>query len=112
MGILVDNALEASPDDVPVRLSILSRDGHIIFEVRDQGSGMPPEVVRRAGEPFFTTKPPGEGMGLGLFLVRLVVEKLGGSCVWNLNLAKARARCWNCRDRIGDERHESHDRGR
>jgi two-component system sensor histidine kinase RegB len=79
VGILVDNALEATPDDKPVKLSILARDGHIIFEVRDEGTGMAPEVARRAGEPFFTTKPPGEGMGMGLFLVRLVAEKLGGS---------------------------------
>jgi two-component system sensor histidine kinase RegB len=88
VGILVDNALEASPDDKPVRLSIHSRDGHIVFEVRDQGMGMPPDVVRRAGEPFFTTKPPGEGMGLGLFLVRLVAEKLGGSLRLESELGK------------------------
>jgi two-component system, sensor histidine kinase RegB len=88
VGILVDNALEASPDDKPIRLSILSRDGNIVFEVRDQGTGMAPDVVRRAGEPFFTTKPPGEGMGLGLFLVRLVAEKLGGSLRLESELGK------------------------
>jgi two-component system sensor histidine kinase RegB len=79
VGILVDNALEASPEGKPVKLSIAARNGHVVFEVRDQGPGMTPEVARRAGEPFFTTKPPGKGMGMGLFLVRLVAEKLGGS---------------------------------
>jgi len=73
---------------MPVRLSILSRDGHIVFEVRDEGTGMAPDVARRAGEPFFTTKPPGEGMGLGLFLVRLVAEKLGGSLRLESELGK------------------------
>jgi len=79
VGILVDNALEASPKGRPVRLSIGSRDGRVVFEVLDQGMGMTADVVRRAGEPFFTTKSPGKGMGMGLFLVRLVAEKLGGS---------------------------------
>jgi two-component system sensor histidine kinase RegB len=36
------------------------------------------DVLARAGEPFFTTKAPGRGMGLGLFLCRAVVESLGG----------------------------------
>jgi two-component system sensor histidine kinase RegB len=40
---------------------------------------MPADVLARAGEPFFTTKPPGKGMGLGLFLARTVVERLGGT---------------------------------
>jgi two-component system sensor histidine kinase RegB len=79
VGILVDNALEASPKGRPVRLSIGSRDGRVVFEVLDQGMGMTADVVRRAGEPFFTTKSPGKGMGMGLFLVRLVAEKLGGT---------------------------------
>jgi two-component system sensor histidine kinase RegB len=39
---------------------------------------MTDEVLRRVGEPFFTTKSPGEGMGLGLFLTRALVEQLGG----------------------------------
>jgi two-component system, sensor histidine kinase RegB len=79
VSILVDNAVDASPEGESVDLCIFGRNGHIVFEVKDRGSGMPADVARRAGEPFFTTKPPGEGMGLGLFLARLVAEKLGGS---------------------------------
>jgi two-component system sensor histidine kinase RegB len=40
---------------------------------------MPDEILARIGEPFFTTKPPGRGMGLGLFLARAVVEGVGGT---------------------------------
>jgi two-component system sensor histidine kinase RegB len=36
-------------------------------------------VLARVGEPFFTTKEPGRGMGLGMFLARAVLERLGGS---------------------------------
>jgi two-component system sensor histidine kinase RegB len=39
---------------------------------------MTAEVLQRVGEPFFTTKGPGEGMGLGLFLTRALAEQLGG----------------------------------
>lgn len=46
--------------------------------VRDDGQGMSAEVLSRAGEPFFTTKPPGKGMGLGLFLSRTVIGRVGG----------------------------------
>jgi two-component system sensor histidine kinase RegB len=49
--------------------------------VEDSGEGMPVEVLSRVGEPFFTTKAPGEGMGLGLFLTRAVLEQLGGRMV-------------------------------
>src|SRR5262249_10631594 len=72
---IVKNALDAS-SDVLVRASC--QNGHLVIEVRDQGPGMAPEVLARAGEPFFTTKPPGKGMGLGIFLTRALVERLGG----------------------------------
>jgi two-component system sensor histidine kinase RegB len=76
---LLDNARQASPPDTAVSLRV-SADGarRLIFEVADRGSGMAPEVLGRVGEPFFTTKPTGKGMGLGIFLARAVVERLGG----------------------------------
>jgi two-component system, sensor histidine kinase RegB len=75
---VVTNAQDASAADEPVRIEIRAVAGCLRVCVRDRGRGMTPEVKERAGEPFFTTKPPGLGMGLGLFLTREVVEKLGG----------------------------------
>lgn len=50
----------------------------IVVEVSDTGCGMPPEVLKRLFRPFFTTKPPGRGMGLGLAVCREIVERLCG----------------------------------
>jgi two-component system sensor histidine kinase RegB len=76
---LVDNARDASPAGVRVSLRVAGdAAGRIVFEIGDRGAGIPPEVLARVGEPFFTTKPTGKGMGLGIFLARAVIERLGG----------------------------------
>ena len=46
--------------------------------VIDHGDGMTAEVLQRVGEPFFTTKEPGRGMGLGLYLTQNVLRRLNG----------------------------------
>ncbi|WNG21180.1 ATP-binding protein [Cystobacter fuscus] len=75
---VVKNALQASPPEAPVHLRLSSGPEAWRLSVEDSGAGMPPEVLARAGEPFFTTKAPGEGMGLGLFLTRAMLDGLGG----------------------------------
>jgi two-component system sensor histidine kinase RegB len=75
---VVRNAVDASDRGHPVRLRVTVDSRQWCFEVSDRGAGMAPEVLQRAGEPFFTTKGPDRGMGLGLFLARTVFERLGG----------------------------------
>lgn len=76
---LVRNALAATATPESVVLRAEQRADRIRFEVVDSGSGMPRDVLERAGEPFFTTRGVGEGMGLGIFLARVVAEQLGGA---------------------------------
>jgi two-component system sensor histidine kinase RegB len=82
---LLRNALDATSNGgavaLEVRLHGLGQDERLHVTVRDDGPGMSPDVLARAVEPFFTTKPTGQGMGLGLFLARTLVEGLGGRLV-------------------------------
>jgi two-component system sensor histidine kinase RegB len=75
---VLSNALEATPRPGQVQVRAREEQGAWRLEILDQGSGMTPEVLAHAGEPFFSTKPTGSGMGLGLFLARTFAEQLGG----------------------------------
>jgi two-component system, cell cycle sensor histidine kinase and response regulator CckA len=51
---------------------------YVLMQVRDNGSGMPPEVLEKIFQPFFTTKEVGKGTGLGLSMVYGIVKQTGG----------------------------------
>ena len=88
---VVVNARDASPDGgaitVTTRAIHLNGDAqarqlepgdYVMLSVRDEGTGMPPHVKARATEPFFTTKGPGSGTGLGLAMAQGFVQQSGG----------------------------------
>lgn len=76
---LVQNALDASEAEGQVNIRISVGKRLMTWAIQDYGTGMSAEVLRRVSEPFFTTKQPGRGMGLGVFLARNVIERLEGS---------------------------------
>jgi two-component system sensor histidine kinase RegB len=76
---IIKNAQDASADGGQIFLRVSGGSSGIKFEVQDHGTGISPGILDRVGEPFFTTKPTGHGMGLGVFLARAMVERLGGS---------------------------------
>ena len=61
--------------------------GRAVIEVADDGPGVPPELRRRLFEPYVTTRPAGEGMGLGLAISRKILLDHGG----DLELARSSA---------------------
>lgn len=78
------NALDAMPGGGSLFLSTRSLGSDSVeVEVADTGSGMPPEVLARALDPYFTTKPQGKGTGLGLAMVYSTVKAHGGSLELN-----------------------------
>jgi C4-dicarboxylate-specific signal transduction histidine kinase len=81
---LLTNAVQAIPDgdadgnEVAVRAGA-DADGNLVVEVADSGPGVPAHLRTRVFEPFFSTKPFGQGTGLGLWISHNIVTGLGGS---------------------------------
>jgi C4-dicarboxylate-specific signal transduction histidine kinase len=78
---LLGNAADAlgSRDGGEVDVRVTSNAGRVTIAVRDNGPGIPAEVLPRLFEPFFTTKGPGAGLGLGLTICEGIVRDLGGT---------------------------------
>ena len=76
---LLHNAIEAVPPGRgEVALTLCCEGGELTLVVRDNGPGIPAEVLPRVTEPFFSTKVGGEGLGLGLSICFEVVQQFGG----------------------------------
>ncbi len=74
---LVENAASASRPGQRVVVSARAEGDMLVVDVADEGAGMPATVLRRVGEPFFTTRSTGRG--LGVYFVRSVMDQVGGS---------------------------------
>ncbi len=76
---LILNAIQAMPEGGTLYLRTRrDESGNICLEVEDTGIGIPPENLKNLFAPFFTTKPIGEGTGLGLYIVNAIVSRNGG----------------------------------
>lgn len=76
---LIHNALQAMDYQGTLTIETLQKDGWIFLNFTDSGKGIPPDVMPKIFQPFFTTKSTGEGSGLGLDIVRKIVEKHEGN---------------------------------
>jgi two-component system sensor histidine kinase RegB len=83
ISALAQNAIDANVQGRPIMLRVAASGEFVEIVVRDEGSGMAPDIVRHVAEPFFTTKAPGKGMGLGTFLVGVFAERLGGRLLFS-----------------------------
>ena len=59
-----------------VRLTFDASDTLLVCKVEDHGAGMSAAVMARIGQPFYTTKAPGSGLGLGMFLVQTIADRI------------------------------------
>jgi signal transduction histidine kinase len=75
---ILDNAIDAMGGHGEIRIRAFLRDDNVVVQICDNGPGMPPEVRERIFEPFYTTKGPGSGTGLGLHISHNVVARHGG----------------------------------
>ena len=76
---LITNAVQAMQGGGELRVATAQRGDRIALSIGDDGVGIPPESLARIFDPFYTTKDPGEGTGLGLSVVHSVIANSGGT---------------------------------
>lgn len=75
---LIHNALQAMDYKGTLNVTTFQKDNSAVVTVTDSGKGIPEDIKDKIFTPFFTTKPPGEGSGLGLDIVRKIIDKHDG----------------------------------
>ncbi|RHX94933.1 histidine kinase [Leptospira yasudae] len=85
---LIQNAVQAMKGKGRIEISVFPTDGTVIVQIEDDGPGIPARIQDRIWDPFFTTKDQGEGTGLGLGIVKGIVEKHKGKITLTSNPGK------------------------
>lgn len=75
---LIHNAVQALDSEGTITIETEAAAGGVVVRIVDDGPGIPEAVMPRIFEPFYTTKPKGQGTGLGLGITRQIVDKHGG----------------------------------
>jgi signal transduction histidine kinase len=75
---LMINAVQSMPEGGILTINAFCKRSKVILEVSDTGEGIDKEDISKIFDPFYTTKPPGEGTGLGLWLTYEIVHSYGG----------------------------------
>jgi signal transduction histidine kinase len=75
---LIDNAIDAINGEGQITIRTANEFDHVLVEIRDNGPGIPADILGRIFEPFFTTKAVGKGTGLGLDVVYRTIQKHRG----------------------------------
>ena len=76
---LIQNSIHAMNGKGTLTINVYEKENQIIVEITDTGIGIPDEIKEKVWDPFFTTKDQGQGSGLGLGIVKGIVEKHNGS---------------------------------
>ncbi|EKR74993.1 GHKL domain protein [Leptospira noguchii str. 1993005606] len=85
---LIQNSIQALKGKGKIGISVFPWNGYVVVEIEDNGPGIPIKIQDRIWDPFFTTKDQGEGTGLGLGIVKGIVEKHKGKITLNSNPGK------------------------
>lgn len=85
---IIANAEQAIKEEGTIEITTRRRDGQMEIWVEDDGEGIPEENLMKISDPFFTTKAPGEGTGLGLFITFSIIEEHNGHIDVKSNLGE------------------------
>lgn len=85
---IISNAEQAIHEEGTIKITTRKRPDHVEIVIEDDGEGISEENLMKISDPFFTTKAPGEGTGLGLFITFSIIEEHNGNIVVESNIGE------------------------
>lgn len=85
---LIQNALQSMGQKGTLTIGAFIEDANVVVTITDTGSGIEPDIAEKIFQPFFTTKKSGEGSGLGLDIVKKIIDKHEGSITFESEINK------------------------